>query len=300
LFGAMAIALFVNLTALHADELSGIGAALARASDWERAERFQFRALALQPSQDVYLARLGQTEIDAVRSGAGDRMSRLERARDAYEAARGMSPHDPDHILQLALVESLWADASISADETPRHLETASDDLAAAARLAPFDPDVWNAWGKIRLRQHDFSNALALLERSLTLDDGSADTHLLYADALLGADLNERALQEYETAQRLASGKSLPAVSGKALALVKLNRVTEAIAANRQALQISPEDYTSRKNLALLYEQIGDVPQALSFAVAAAAVAKASEKMAIDAFVGELRTRLRDPPARDR
>jgi tetratricopeptide (TPR) repeat protein len=150
------------------------------------------------------------------------------------------------------------------------------------------------------LRQHDVSGALASFEHSVAFDEASPDTHLLYADALLGAGLDERALQEYETAQTLASGKSLPAISGKALALVKLHRVTEAIAANRQALQIAPQDYASRKNLALLFEQVGDLPQALSFAVAAASVADASAKSAIDVFVGELQARLHGKPARVR
>ena len=300
LLAAFAIALFVNMRALHADESSNMGEAFARAGYWERAERFQFRARALQPNRDVYLARLGQTQIDAFRTGAGDRVSRLETAREAYVAARHISPYDPDHLLQLALIESLWVDAGIADEETPRHLQTASDDLAAAARLAPRDPEVWNAWGKIRLRQHDVSGALASFEHSVAFDEASPDTHLLYADALLGAGLDERALQEYETAQTLASGKSLPAISGKALALVKLHRVTEAIAANSQALRIAPQDYASRKNLALLYEQVGDLPQALSFAVAAAAVGDASEKNAIDAFVGELQARLHGKPARVR
>jgi len=300
LVAVVAAGLFINLEALHADELSGMGAAFAQAGQWQRAERFHARTLALQPNRDVYLARLGQTHLAAFRSGASDGISRLARAKDAFLAARRISPYEPDHLLQLATIESSWADAAVSADETRSHLEGASDSLAAAASLAPRDPDVWNAWGKIRLRQLDFADALALFERSLALDDTSRDTHLLYADALIGRGLDERALREYELAQTLGPDKSLPAISGRALALARLNRLTEAIEANRQALEIAPQDYTTRRNLALLYAQLGDPRRALAFAAAAAAVADASEKPAIEAFVAEMQARSRETQTRSR
>jgi tetratricopeptide (TPR) repeat protein len=209
-----------------------------------------------------------------------------------YLTAHRLNPYEPDHLLQLATVEGLWADGESAADERRHHLENASGSLEAAARLRPRDPVVLNEWGKIRLREEDFLDARTLFERSLSLDNASSETHLLYADALLGGGFYEQALREYESAEMLSSEESLPAISGRALALARLTRFAEAIEANTRALEVAPEDYTSRKNLALLYEQVGDVSRAASFAVAAAAVANESEKEAIDALVGELQERL--------
>jgi len=138
----------------------------------------------------------------------------------------------------------------------------------------------------------DFPGARTSFERSLSLDNVSSETHLLYGDALIGGGAYEQALREYETAEMLSTEKSLPAISGRALALARLTRFAEAIEANRQALEVAPEDYTSRKNLALLYERTGDVSRAASFAVAAAAVAREPEKEAINALVEELQRRL--------
>jgi len=287
------VTVFTNLNALCADELSRFGTALMNANQPQTAELFYAQAFALQPGQDVYLARQGQSLTAASRSGTAPRRAQLlERARNAYLTANRINPYEPDHLLQLATIESLWADGVSAADERRHHLENASGYLDAAARLRPRDPVVLNEWGKVRLREEDFSEARPLFERSLSLDSRSSETHLLYADALLGGGFYEQALREYESAEMLSSEASLPAISGRALALARLARFAEAIEANRQALEVAPEDYTSRKNLALLYEQVGDTSRAASFAVAAAAVASGSEKEAIDSLVAELQRRL--------
>ena len=287
------VTVFTNLNALRADELSRLGTALMNANQPQSAEWFYGQALALQPDQDVYVARQGQAWTSASRSGTREQRARLlERASNAYSTAHRINPHEPDYLLQLATLEGLWADGESAADQRRHHLENASGYLDAAARLRPRDPQVLNECGKVRLRVEDFPGARTSFERSLSLDNASPETHLLYGDALIGGGSYEQALREYETAEMLSTEKSLPAISGRALALARLSRFAEAIEANRQALEVAPEDYTSRKNLALLYERTGDVSRAASFAVAAAAVAREPEKEAINALVEELQRRL--------
>jgi cytochrome c-type biogenesis protein CcmH/NrfG len=57
---------------------------------------------------------------------------------------------------------------------------------------------------------------------------------------------------------------------------------------NRQALAVNPDDYTVLKNLALLYEEVGDYDQALQSAQAALAVASPEERPAIESFIQQL------------
>jgi tetratricopeptide (TPR) repeat protein len=285
---------FTSARTLFADELSRAGAELAGARRWQPAEDFYTRALALAPAEDAYLASLGQLLIAAARSEPGDPHARLARASGAYLAAHRLSPDEPGHLVQLAAVESLVAESETATAEQRRHLETASQYLAAAAKIATRDPEVWNEAGKVRLRQENFSSAIPLFQRSLSLDDGSAETHVLYGDALVGGGRYAAALQEYETAQSLGLQNPLPAISGSALAFVRLNRPAEAVEANRRALAIAPNDYTSLKNLALLYEQLGDLDKALSFAQAAAHAAGASDKPSVAAFIDDLRARKKD------
>jgi tetratricopeptide (TPR) repeat protein len=243
---------------------------------------------------------MGELSLAAYRRSASPQTAWLEKARLAYWTAHETNPLEADYLLQLALVEGTWADARGAAGERARHMEGARQHLDAAARLAPRDPQVWNEWGKLCLREGRFSGAVPMFERSLGLDQTSPDTHLFYADALAGVGQYARALPEYEKARALGLDRPLPAISGRALALAQLHRFEEAVAANMEALEISPEDYTSRKNLALLHDQLGDIAQAAAYADAAAAVADASEKPAIEAFASGLRARLRDRGERNR
>jgi len=281
---------FSNVEALRADELSRVGSELMIANQFERAESFYTNAARLQPRRDVYFAKQGEALIAAFRHSLPARnVPWLERAHRAYSTAYQINPQEADHLLHLAVVDGLWA-----ADEGPKeerllHLRHASDYLEASAKLKPLDPIVLTEWGKVRLREENFPSACLLFERSLILDETSAETHQLYADALLGAGRDERALGEYERAWLLSDRTSLPAISGKALALARLKRFVEAADANMEALKIAPDDYTSQKNLALLYEQAGDYARAVSFATAALAVAPDAERPAIEEFVHQLR-----------
>jgi len=279
-----------NLKALRADELSRFGSELMIANRFETAESFYAEAVRLQPQQDVYFAKQGEALVATFRSGLPIRNTALlERASNAYSRAYQINPREADHLLHLAVVEGLWAADDGPVEERRVHLGRASDYLDATAKLKPLDPIVLTEWGKVRLREEKFLVACMLFERSLLADDTSAETHQLYADALLGVDRDEEALHEYERAWVLSDRASLPAISGKALALARLKRFVEAIDANMQALKIAPGDYTTRKNLALLYEQTGDLARAVSLAMAAAAAAPDPERKAIDEFVDELR-----------
>jgi hypothetical protein len=79
--------------------------------------------------------------------------------------AHRINPYEPDHLLQLATIEGLWADGDRRVDQRRHYLEEASGYLDAAARLRPRDPLVLNEWGKIRLREEDFPDARILLCR---------------------------------------------------------------------------------------------------------------------------------------
>ena len=293
---------WLNVKALRADEFGHIGTVLAYAGNLSGAERWYRRAAVLQPTEDTYVAKLARTGTLLYLRGPRADTDPLQRVSDGYREAHRINPYEVEHVLQLAGVESLWADASNSGLARRTHLGNASKYFEAATRLVPRDSQVWNEWGKNRLRVGDSRAAVELFQRSLIIDSSSPDTHQLLGDALVGDGLYENALTEYDAAQTLAHGQSLPAVSGKALALVRLNRLTDAVQANKQALELAPNDYTSRKNLALLYEQLGDITSAASWANAAASVAAASDKPDLEAFIAHLEARARTdrPTARVR
>jgi O-antigen ligase/tetratricopeptide (TPR) repeat protein len=296
ILAALAAVVVRNVIVLYADELSGIGATLTEMEQWPAALRIHQRSLALASYNDVYAARVGDAQFEAFHR-IGDR-TRLDVAIDAYRAAHQIAPYEASYLRQLAFLESVAADAAPQrADD---YLRSAAGHLADAAALVPRDPEVWNARAKIALREQQASVAVVSLERSLALNERAAETHLMYGEALLATGDASRALSEYEAADRLGIVDRLPAISGRALALVRLGRIDEAIEANRAALAVAPDDFTTRKNLALLYEQMGNVTAAATYAAAAAEVADAEARPELEALARSLHQRIRATDPRSR
>jgi Tfp pilus assembly protein PilF len=66
----------------------------------------------------------------------------------------------------------------------------------------------------------------------------------------------------------------------------------EAILENLEVLKISPKDYASHKNLAILYQQADRLADALNSAKTALTVAPDSEKAALQAFITQVEAAL--------
>ena len=96
-------------------------------------------------------------------------------------------------------------------------------------------------------------------------------------------------MSDYNNAEALDPA-SVPALSGQAFALAKLERLPEAIDKNLQILALSPNDFTAQKNLALLYRDSGQLDEALRYANSALSVAPENERAGIETLIQELTT----------
>jgi len=220
------VTVFTNLNALRADELSRLGTALMNANQPQSAEWFLRASLALQPESGRLRCEAGPgvdlSFLAAEHASSGHGCS--ERASNAYSTAHRINPHEPDYLLQLATLEGLWRTVKSAADQRRIISRMPAAILTRLRDCGLENPQVLNECGKVRLRVEDFPGARTSFERSLSLDNASPETHLLYGDALIGGGSHEQALREYETAEMLSTEKSLPAISGRALALARLSR----------------------------------------------------------------------------
>jgi len=69
----------------------------------------------------------------------------------------------------------------------------------------------------------------------------------------------------------------------------RMGKLDQAISENLAVLDLVPDDYHSYKNLAILYQQTGDIPKAIAAAEQAQTIAPEGEKLALETFLEQLR-----------
>ena len=77
----------------------------------------------------------------------------------------------------------------------------------------------------------------------------------------------------------------------------KQGRLEEAVRENLLVLAISPADYASHKNLAILYQQLGRNAESLAEAKAALENAPQEERSALESFIAQMESQLKSSGA---
>ncbi len=295
LYGVALLALvpaitLTNLNISRADVLSKQGTGYERNRNWDAARVLYEEALRLQPDEDRYFLNLGRALLEkarTVRDTPAQRDPYLEEARAILEEAQATNPLNTDHTRNLANLHRAWAALLDDPSAAAEQREIARGYYERATALSPNNAALWNEWATLFLEQKDYAGARARLNQSLTLDDEFVMTYLLLGNLEIEAEAYESSIAAFDQALAL-SPESLPALSGKALALSRLDRTGEAIQVNQQALQVAPNDYTTLKNLALLYRNSGEYEEALQSAQAALAVARPEDRASMESFIREL------------
>ncbi len=253
-------------------------------------------ALRLQPDEDRYFLNMGRTLLAKARAIQGDPSQReafLQQARAILERAQLSNPLNTDHTRNLASLHRTWATLVSDPAEQAAHQAQADSYYAQAVALSPNNASMWNEWATLSIEREQWEEARDKLARSIELDDRFVTSYALLGNLEVDTEHYEAALVAYDAALALRAD-NLPALSGKALALSRLGRTEEAINVTRQALQIAPNDYATHKNLALLYQEVGEYEQALQAAQAALASASETERPAIEVFIQELTRQVQD------
>jgi tetratricopeptide (TPR) repeat protein len=293
---AVGVVARTNLDVTRADVLAKQADYFDRKTKLAAARWMYEEALRLQPHQDRYGLKLAHVlRAQALKASKAQqplqRDTALAQAIEVLERARATNPLDADHLRNLARMHRAWADAVDEPTVKQRHREFADGFYAQGVALNPRSATMWNEWALLSITRRDLDKALAALERSLEIDGNYATTSRMRGDIFLEKGLLEQSLADYDRAGDL-DPESADALSGKALVLARLGRTTEAIDANQQVLAIRPRDMTSHRNLAVLYDQMGELTLALAEAKAALALAKGDDKQPLEEFIATVQAKL--------
>jgi tetratricopeptide (TPR) repeat protein len=141
--------------------------------------------------------------------------------------------------------------------------------------------------------QHE--QAITYLERARTLGDTSAKTAKLLGNSYLSLEKLAEARPLYE-AVVTQNPKDLEAQRALGYICANTGCLDVAERAFWAVLTAEPNDYNSRKNLALVYEQMGQPEKALEQARLALSNAPESEKATLNQFIATLESITTKPP----
>lgn len=231
--------------------------------DWDQAVNAYRRAVEIRPPKGSLEAN---SALGYVYTQKGD----LESALQAYQTAVELSPRNYNDRKNLAILYQQMGQIDNAIQEAQQALELAPEDQKTTIEA--------------------FLAQLGQLQSGVSAEDAQKLQQLLdEGSAKMNTEDWAAAESSYEQALELDSG-NIQAHSALAYIYAKQGRTEEAIAENLVVTRLLPSDYNSHKNLALLYQQKGEIAQAITFAEAALKLAPEGEKTAFEAYLNQLKS----------
>jgi tetratricopeptide (TPR) repeat protein len=238
--------------------------------------------------------------LDATRAAGLNRMDLLYAAHAMLTRARDLNPLYSHHTLNLA--RFYLPNLPVDSPSKSRLADLANQCYAQAIRLSPNDATLWNEWAEFDLTyKSDPEAALKKLEESVKVDPRFPQTYLTMGRAYMARKEFDRAAEAYQRALDVKLDLA-EALGRLAYAYYQQGKISEAIQANLKYLAAAPDDphlWETHKNLALQYEQLGDLPAAIREAQIAANLAPSDTTPQLNKLVARLRARTTgsQPPA---
>ena len=276
-----------NLNISRADVFNKQGTGYERGGQLDAALIFYERALDLQPHEDRYLLNMGRSYMEKGRQISDDPAQRnyfMNQARIILERAQQTNPFNTDHARNLANLHRGWVELVSDPAEKEHHLALSDNYYAQATELSPNNAAIWNDWASLSAYRGRLDEALDRLNHSVEVDPFWINTYQLRSNIAMELGKYEIALADYDKIIELKPGE-ITGLSGRAYALAKLERLEEAINANIAVLNAHPNDYNSHKNLAILYQQIGELEISRQAAQNALSVANEQQKPEMETYL---------------
>ena len=208
----------------------------------------------------------------------------VDKALEAHQEAIRMSPGS-------------FADANfdnrlnfyLSSQRSEDLIQAFEDYLADHPKDKQQRVPLW-AIGHIYLRSGNLDKAEQYFQQAIAKGYNNAKPFTSLGDAYLQQENYEQAEAAYRQALQLKNPNTAQIYSSLGYIYARTNRLPEAIDANNKVLESLPNDFDSHKNLAILYQQSGQLDQALAHAQAALEVAPEKSKPDIEAFIKQLQS----------
>jgi tetratricopeptide (TPR) repeat protein len=225
---------------------------------WEAAQRGEYAAAEplLERAREGYA---GSFEFHTLRAEVAVHTGRLDRAREALAAARGLNPrsHVPD-LVEAALHEALG------------ELAAARKLLERALAQAPDDPRALFNLARITERSGDHAAARAAWEKVLARQPAQPDALFHHAFLLWRGGERERADAVITGAIRAQPAPSAWLETALVQYYAATGRHREAVAPARRATELAPDQAFTAAQYATVLARAGDLGLALEVAQRAA------------------------------
>jgi tetratricopeptide (TPR) repeat protein len=251
----------VRLNPVDADSRNNLGNALRNHGDLTGAVAQYQAAIRANPTSPQAHHNLGDTL---------QRLGDLQAAADEHQAVIRMDPKfAPSHVslgMDLLLLgrptdahASFTEALRLSPDDADAHdgagraleaqglLGDALREYEAAAQLESDSVPILDDFGHALLQAGRADAAILRLRQAVDLQPDYWLAHFHLANALAAQDRLHDAIEEYEAALRLADSADVENNLG--VALMRLNRPTDAVPHFKHAVELNPDDASLRENL---------------------------------------------------
>ncbi len=267
---------------------------------WTLAIQEYDHALELAPNEDFYYLWLGRAYLEqsAVMDDRVQQQQLMEVAKDKLIRARQINPLNTDHSANLARLHTRWAEIASSDIERTAKANQAIAYYSEAHDLSPNNAVILNEWAMLLAGLFgDCQGGLDKLAESLALDSEFATTYQNMGNVALtcgdrsGGDERQsyyqRAAEAYVEQLQLQPC-NLQAHTALGYAQSQLGKTEQAIDTNIMGLEcvadpLSPNTVQFHRNLAILYQQLGDTTSAVIHARSAAQASGSNVASLLDA-----------------
>ena len=187
-----------------------------------------------------------------VRGIARQNLKEYDGAITDFEQGLSVQPENKVFLRSLAVTYALKKDYR-KADSCFNHF----------VELFPNEPDAYLNRAQMRVELGDSVQALADLDKVISLDKGNGYAFALRSMILAQSERNQEALEDMNHAIRLDPQQSAY-YNTRGIIRYSLNDLRGAMSDYDQALELKPDDVTSLYNRGLLRAQIGDRNRAVS------------------------------------
>jgi tetratricopeptide (TPR) repeat protein len=293
---AVVVVKTTNLDSIRADIFYKQGLNFDGQRQWDGSIAMYREALNLAPDQDFYYLFYGRAYLEKAKTvaDAKQREDLLVTSRTQLLRARDLNPLNTDHSANLARLYRTWAEVTSEPVTRTQLLNESIKYYDQAEVLSPHNAQIYNEFGSVYAMLGQTDNALNQYKESVAIDSEFSQTYLLLGDLYLGKNDYDNAASAYQQALKY-DPTVLQAHSALGLVYSRQNKYDLAISENLIVLSKQPTDLSSLRNVALLYQQTGMLPEALSYAQRALAVASDQDKPALSAFIAQLQAQMQTP-----
>jgi tetratricopeptide (TPR) repeat protein len=314
LIGVVWIVLDTNLKVVHADMVYKQAQPYERQGLWDFSIILHQEAIRLAPQEDFYHLFLGRAFLEKAKSAetmeraprtfsmsdimriAPEQLADLSRddllnASDtALKHARKINPLNTDHSANLGRLYRTRAESSRDPVERYEYFQESVAFYAEATSLSPNAAHLYDEWGVVYLAMGEREKAIERYEYSLAIDDQFDLTYMSLGDVYMRSNELDKAKEAYLKAVEL--NPRLPDVHSVLAYIYGTEKDYEsAIAETERVLELTgnkQQQYTSYKNLAVYYQQLERMEEAVSAAQYALALAPESEQGSLRAWIAQM------------